>query len=46
MAVCDEEQSFLVTMTKRGNSKVLAYLPNCLSRIEYRTSDWAPPSIV
>ena len=22
MAVCDEEQSFLVTMTKRGNSKV------------------------
>lgn len=32
-AIHDAEQSFLVTMTKHGNSEVLAYPPNCPSLI-------------
>ena len=45
MVVRLEERSFLVTMTKRGNSEHSTYPPTCPFPVEYRTSDWAPLQI-
>ena len=45
-AVCLKEQFILVIVMKHENSRIWAEQPTCPSPIEYRTLEWALPSIV